>query len=299
MLGKLIKNSFKANAYSVYPTYIAMGIIGTVMAVLVLVDWTRWGDTGVGVGLAIKGVASFALVLTALVGVVLTFIAVFREFQNSMYRREGQLTLSLPVKSSSLLFAKWLSGSFWVILSYTALCLCAFGSFLYLMRHSMGVIEGDESIFSIYTLVTEMVSQFAEAAGINAPSLTVVLNLVSLYAISGGIKACVFVILVYFGVTLSHCRPFHKLGTAGSILYFFGGFAVSQTFSSLIDRFLKIFIVVSEDAFTFTLSQAEVEAAWARGFGAFSITETYCSVIMAVAFFLITTLLIERKVNVD
>lgn len=299
MLGKLIKNSFKANASSLYPTYIAMGIIGVVMVILVLVDWTKWGDTGIGVGLAIKGVASFALVLTAFICVILTFVAVFREFHNSMYRREGQLTLTLPVKSSSLLFAKWLSGSFWVILSYTALCLCAFGSFLYLMRHSMGIIEDDESIFSIYTLVTEMVSQFAEAAGISAPSLTVVLNLVSLYAISGGIKACVFVILVYFGITLSHCRPFHKLGKVGKILYFFGGFAIAQTFSSLIDRFLKIYLVVSEDAFTFTLRQAEVEAAWARGFGAFSITETYCSIIMAVAFFLVTALLIDRKVNVD
>lgn len=299
MLGKLIKNSFKANASSVYNTYIAMGIIGVIMVILMIVDWTKWGDSGIGLGLAVKVLASAALCLTAFIGVILTFVSVFGEFQRNMYSKEGMLTLTLPVKSSSLLLSKWISGSFWVILSYTALCLCAFGSMLYLIRHSMGVIESNADYSNIYYLVTEMVRQLSEAAGINPPSLKVIGNLAALYAFSGAVRACVFVMLVFFGVTLSHVRPFSKLGKPGRIIYFFAGFFVVQTISSLITKLIKIYIVVSENAFTFTMYESDISLAWANGYGAFSITGVYVSAVLAVIVFLFTAVLIERKVNID
>ena len=299
MLGKLIKNSFKANASAVYNNYIAMGIIAVIMLILMFVDWTKWGDRGVGVGMAIKVAASAALCLAAFVCIVLTFISVFGEFRRSMYDNEGQLTLTLPVRSSSLLFAKWLSGSFWIILSYTAFCLCAFGSFVYLIRHSMGVIEGDADYYGIFTLVKEMISQLAEAAGINAPSITVVLNLVSVHAILGGVRACVFVLFVYFAVTLANCRPFHKLGMLGAILYFFGVTFIVHTVAALVAKFIKVYIVVSETAFTFVVSEAEAKAAIANGYGTAAITNVYITALLAVAVFLITAMLIDRKVNVS
>ena len=300
MLGKLIKNSFKANASAVYNVYIAMGIVGVVMLILMLVDWTKWGDRGIGVGMAIKSICAIALCLTAFVGVILTFVSVFTEFERSMYSKEGHLTMTLPVKSSSLLFAKWLSGSFWVILSYTALCLCAFLSALYLMRHSLDIVEGDEMYYTMYEMVKELISELCAAAGINTPSLTVMLNLVSLYAIDGGIRAFVFVLMVYFGVTLSHCRPFNKLGSKlGKVLYFFAAFFVIQTFAGIVTKLIKIYLVISEDAFTFTISEREVEAAWNLGYGAFSITNVYVVAVLSVVLFLGTAYLIDRKINVD
>ena len=55
--------------------------------------------------------------------------------------------------------------SFWVILSYTALCMCAFGSMLYLIRHSLNVIEGNDDYYSIYTLVVEMIDTILQMIG--------------------------------------------------------------------------------------------------------------------------------------
>lgn len=299
MLGKLIKNSFKANASAVYHNYIAMGVIAVIMLILMFVDWTKWGDKGIGIGMAIKVAAAAALCVTAFVCVILTFVSVFGEFNRSMYGNQGQLTLTLPVRSSALLFSKWLSGSFWVILSYTAFCLCAFGSLVYLLRHSMSVIEGDADYYNIYQLVTEMIRQFAEAAGINAPNITVVLNLVSIHAILGGIRACVFVLFVFFAVTLANCRPFHKLGKVGPILYFFAVTFVVHTIASVTAKLLKVYIIVSENAFTFALSEADVQLAWSNGYGAAAITNVYVTALLAVAVFLITTMLIDRKVNVS
>lgn len=299
MLGKLIKNAFKANASAVYNVYIALGIVGAAMLVMLLIDWTKWGDTGVGLGLAIKVLISVILCLTAAVAVLMTFVGVFSEFRNNMYGKEGHLTLTLPVRSSSLILAKWISGSFWVILSYTVLCVCALGSFLYVARHSLSVVQGNEMYNSVYVLVTQLIEQLCQSAGIVTPSLNVILNLGSLYAFSGGVRACVFVLLVYFALTLAHCRPFNKLGKVGPVLYFLAGTFVVNTFATLITKMVKIYIVISDTSFTFTLSEKEIEAAWNLGYGAFSITNLYCTAVCAVFVFLLTAFLVDRKVNAN
>ncbi len=298
MLGKLIKNSFKATANAVYVNYIIMGVIAVLMLILMFVDWTKWGAGGIATGFKIKLAASAILIITALVCVILTFVSVFGEFRRSMYGNEGQLTLTLPVRSSSLLFAKLFSGSFWVILSYTAFCLCAFGSVVYLLRHSMSVIEGDAEYLDTYNLVTEAIRQIAEAAGIATPNLKVILNLAGIHAFIGGIRACVFVLLVFFAITLANCRPFHKLSKIGPVLYFFAAIFIVHTLATVAAKFIKVFIVVSENAFTFALSEADVQLAWSNGYGAAAITNVYVTALLAVGMFLITALLIDRKVNV-
>lgn len=299
MLGKLIKNSFKAHASAVYTIYIAMGITGLVMLVLMLINWTRNGESSLGWGMAIKGLAATALCIMAFVGVILTFVAVFGDFSRSMYGKEGHLTMTLPVRASSLLLAKWISGTFWVILSYTTLCLCFFGSSIYLMQHSLSVVEDNEAYYSIYELAKEMLTQLFESMGIYLPTMTVILNVISLYAIGGGIYACVFVLLVYAGITLSHCRPFNKLGKIGALLYFIAGFTVIEIFAVIVTKLIDIHMLISPDAFTFTISQSEVDRAWSMGFGAVPITNPYCVAIMAVVLFLGVAFLIDRKVNVD
>lgn len=299
MLGKLTKNTFKSNASAVANVYIAMGIIGAIMLVLLLVDWTRFGETGLGVGLIIKMLAGAALVITACIAVIMTFVAVFSDFSRNMFGDEGHLTMSLPVRSSTLLFSKWLSGSFWVLLSYLVLCLALFGSFIYIAKHSMSIVQGNEVYYSVYDLVLQLIQQICISSGIATPSMGIILNLAGMYAVSGGIRACVFVLLGFFAFTLAHCKPFHKLGKFGWLLYGLGAVFAVATFSGIITKLVKIYIVISDEAFTFTLSELEVARAWDNGLGAFSITNIYCTAIAAVFIFLITILLIDRKVNVD
>ena len=299
MLGKLTKNSFKANMSSVSHVYLAMGIIGIIMLFLLLVDWTKWGDTGIGLGLVIKIIASGALCLTSGIGMIMTLTGIVSEYQRNMFGAEGHLTMTLPVRSSTLLLSKWISGSFWVILSYLVLCLCGFGSFIYIVKHSVNIVQGNDMYYSVYELVIEMVEQLCYSAGIATPSIAVLLSLASIYAFDGAVRLIVFVLLIFFAITISNCRPFHKLGKFGKILYFFLSFFAVSTFSSMITKFIKIYIIIAETAYTFTLSEAEVAAAWDLGFGAYSITNLYCTAIAAVFVFLVTTVLIDRRVNVS
>ena len=299
MLGKLTKNSFKANMSSVSNVYLAMGIIGIIMLGLMVIDWTKWGDTGIGLGLVIKIIASSALCLTAAIGIIMTLTGIIGEYNRNMFGAEGHLTMALPVRSSTLLLSKWLAGSFWVVLSYAVLCLCAFGSFIYVIKHSVNIVQGNDMYYSVYELVIEMVEQLCYSAGIATPSMPVLLSLASIYAFDGAVRLIVFVLLIFFAITIAHCRPFHKAGKAGKILYFFGSFFAVNVFSSMITKFIKIYIIISETNYTFTLSASEVAAAWDLGFGAYAITNLYCTAIAAVFVFLVTTVLIDRHVNVS
>lgn len=298
MLGKLTKNSFKANMSSVAGVYVAMVIIGVIMAALLLFDWTKWGDMGIGLGLVVKIVASLALCLTSGIGILMTLVGIISEFNRNMFGDEGHLTMTLPVKSSTLLLSKWLSGSFWVLLSYLVFCVCAFGSFIYCVNHSINIVQGNSMYYSVYELVVQMIEELCRASGIAMPSMGVLLSLASIYAFEGAVRVCVFVILVFFSITISHCKPFHKI-KFGGIIYFFLSFFGVTTFASMITKFIKIYLVFSDEFYTFSLSQAEVAAAWDLGYAAYSVTNVYCTAIAAVFIFVITTVLIERKVNVS
>lgn len=297
MLGKLIKHAFKAHARAVYGAYIAIFGVGAVMLILMLVNWEGIGENGFGAGLVIKGIAALALVLTAFVGLVLTFSSVLREFHRSMYGKEGELTMALPVRASSLLFSKWLSGAFWVALNYTVLCLCIFGSFLYILRHSLGTIQED---VNLTTLLSQFSTLLVNTFSLKVTNIGVILNILTLYAVYGGVTVVTLVMLGFFAITLGHCRPFHKPGAIGRILYFFGALLLSGGFAALVNALLPIYIVITPEYFTFTLNSADAAMAMAyNGYGIYSMTGSFCWFIAGIIFFLATSVLIDRKVNVD
>lgn len=299
MLGKLTKNSFKANFNSISNVYLAMGIMGIVIFVLYLFDWSKMGESGVWIGLGAKALVDTALCITAVIGTIMTLVGVVSEFNRNMFGNEGHLTMTLPVRSSTLLLSKWISGSFWIIVSYLILCVCTIGSVIDISRYVLSVVNGYEEFSSISTLITEGLESILSAAGVKMPSLQVLLSLMSIYAFDGAVRIVVFVLLMYFAITLSHCRPFHKLGKFGKIVYFFVGLFAVSTFAKMITNLVKIYLLISETNYSFTLSEAEVALAWDMGFAAYSVTNLYCTAIAAVFVFLITTVLIDRHVNVS
>lgn len=299
MLGKLTKNSFKANMSSVSGVYLAMIILGAVMGILLLIDWSKWGDLGFGLGTLIKCLAAGALCLTAFIGVIMTLVGVISEYSRNMFGAEGHLTMTLPVKSSTLLLSKWISGSFWVLVSYGVLCLCAFGSFIYIINHTLSAIENNAMYYSVYEVVVQMIEELCKAFDVVMPRMDLLVNLASMYAFEFAIRLCGFVILIYFSITLSHCKPFHKAGKFGGIIYFFLSIFGVFTFESMIAKFVKVYIIFNEEFYTLTLSQSEVAAGWEFGFPAYCVTKVYCAALASIFIFVLTSILIERKVNVS
>ncbi len=300
MRGKLIKHAIKANASAVAGNYFVLGAIAVLMAILMLMDWSAMGERGPGLGMVVKAIAAGGLVLTALVALVLTCVSVFGEFNRSMYGAEGQLTLTLPVRSSSLLLAKWISGTFWILLSYFALCLCFFGSAVYLLEHAMKMFGTDTTYYNAYNLLRDTISTLFAAVGRTAPDINVLLNLLSAYAFAVGVMFAVFVIVVYFSITLSKCRPFQKFGKNGGMVYS----VIFMLALLLITRMLKglfnLYMVFSDTSYSFAqLTQEDLQGLSANGYGYMGIMGMYLGVLISIGVFLLTTYLIDRKVNVN
>lgn len=299
MLGKLVKNSFKANFSSVSNVYLAMGIIGLVIGISYLFDWTKMGESGIFVGFGIKALVDAALVITAIVGTIMTLVGVISEFNRNFFGAEGHLTLALPVRSSTLLLSKWISGAFWIGLSYFLIYISVIGSAIDLANYSINVINTNDGFSSVSEIITQGLESILAAAGVNMPSFAVLLSYFSILAFDGAIRVIIFVLLMYFAITISHCRPFHKLGKFGKIVYFFLSVFAVSTFAKMITSLVKIYLLISETTFSFTLSEADVAMVWDMGCAAYPITNLYCTAMAGVFVFLITTVLIDRHVNVS
>ncbi len=301
MLGKLIKNGFKSNLSATFTIYITMLIMSVVLGALILFDFTSFGTNGAVAALVSKLVVSLALCVTAIVSVILTLVAVFGDFTRSMYGTEGHLTMALPVRGSALLLAKWIAGALCVIISYfvfyLSLVFCAFS----VLTDLSGYINaGDAASYNVYAIAWQFITYAIQASGKVIPDESIIFTMVNLYAMEGAIRVCIFVLLVFFAVTLSHVRPFNKSKKLGPILYFFASFAVIEGIAKLISKVVNIYMLVDANyAFTFSMQESEANLAWSYGLGAYPITGVYCSLIMSIAVFLVTAYLIDRKVNVD
>lgn len=301
MLGKLIKHSFRSNLSAVYTIYITMACMGIVLGLLIALDFTSVGTSGSVAALISKVVVSAALCVTAVVAVLLTLVAVFSDFTKSMYGKQGHLTMSLPVRSSSLLLSKWIAGTGCILISYIALYLSLIFCASSVLGDLLGYINaGDNESYNIYAIAWQFITYAVQASGNVLPDKSIIFTMVNLYAFKGAIQLCIFVLLVFFSLTLSKVRPFNSLKGIGPILYFFGGNLIVSGFSRLVAKLINIYLLIDADyAFTFTISESDVALAWSRGLGAFPVTSIYCTVIMSIAVFLLTALLIDRKINVD
>ncbi|MBQ3085943.1 MAG: hypothetical protein IJC45_01275 [Clostridia bacterium] len=301
MLGKLIKNGFKSNLSATFTIYITMLIMSVVLGALILFDFTSFGTNGAVAALVSKLVVSAALCVTSIVSVILTLVAVFGDFSRSMYGTEGHLTMALPVRGSALLLAKWISGTLCVIISYLvfylSLIFCAFS----VLTDLSGYINaGDAASYNVYAIAWQFITYAIEASGKIIPDESIIFTMVNLYAFEGAVRVCIFVLLVFFSITLAHVRPFNKIKKLGPILYFFASFAVVEGISKLVSAMVKVYMLIDANyAFTFTLYESEANLAWSYGLGAYPITGVYCSALMSIAVFLVTAYLIDRKVNVD
>ncbi len=301
MLGKLIKNGFRSNLSATYTIYITMLVLSVVLGALIMFDFTSVGTNGAVAALISKLVVSLALCITSIISVILTLVAVFGDFGKSMYGQQGHLTMALPVRGSALLLAKWLSGAVCVIISYLVFYLSLiFCSFSVLTDLSGYINAGDAASYNVYAIAWQFITYAIQASGRIIPDESIIFTIVNLYAFEGGVRACIFVLLVFFAVTLAHVAPFDKLKKLGPIVYFFGSFAVVEGFSRLMSKLINVYLLIdTRYAFTFTIYESEANLAWSKGLGAFPITTIYCTLIMSIAVFLVTALLIDRKVNVD
>ena len=273
MFGKLLKNDLKAQWHSMSTLFLAI-IISTVGIELAVLFADHKVIKALGGG-AVRAVLLFACVVI--------LVAVSSAFSKTMFGRAGYLTMSLPVKTGSLVASKTVSGLIWIFAVYALFV----GSFALWVSQVYDAL-GEEML----STVEDLLSMFG------VPSMATISIGVTAFCISLAATVLVAVQALYLGETLSHVSPVSKFGKFGAIIIFFAVFLIVLKISEKCSSLADIGMVITDDAISFTTEAAKTRkemngAAMTVGF-----TSTIVRLIIGIAMHFPITKLVKDKVNI-
>ena len=262
MFGKLLKNDLKAQWFSVSAIYFCAFIVAVACEIgaNVLENQKTIVLCGGGVCLAL------------LVASVTTLITVALMFNSSMFGKAGYLTLTLPVKTDSLLISKTISGLIWIFTIYTLLI----GS-LVLWLYQIKVLLGDQMTDTIDSLLN-----IFGAPTVKTITLGVIIACILFAAIILLTVQC-----MYTALTLSQIKPLNKFGKFGTIVLFFVLIGGLLSLSGKVSDLLPFNIMVSETVIS-ELTDASMT---------YRLTGAFFNVLAAVALHFPMKFLINKQIN--
>lgn len=273
MTGKLIKHDLIAGARRMGNIYLAAFIA---CGAMLLSAFLKSGF--------LRFLCSAAVIVIAFIAVIVTFVSVVFGANKSLFGREGYLTQTLPVQTSSLIFSKWLTSSFWVLISYALVAVAFVGVFVYWTSENQ---DGAE--------IYDMIYQLLQGFGIGAESIYQKYLIVS--SVIGLFNACIFVMFILFAITLSNIRPFHRLGSFGVILYLMLTVAVIQGATYGLESLCDVTLLIQESGITMLVDQAAISNAVQNGALTIGFTGVYFKAIVTVFLYILTVQLTETKIN--
>lgn len=269
MTGKLIKNEFKMSSHTMGMIYLAAAVTVGIMALAYAFD-ISW----------ISVVATIALIIISIIAVVVTFVCVVANFQKTLYGNQGYLSFTLPVTSGQLLASKTIVSFVWMLLSYAV----GIGIWIGVYLYSTAMIGDD-----VMAAIKLMLNLFA-----SLPSATTIKVIVVAIVLVIFIKIVTLIAQLFFAITISNTRSFQKLGVFGPIIMFFAIFLVVTVISAALSNNVPISLLASTNGIELSFSQA---MAHSEGI-AIGVTGVAFDVITSIFLFMMTSLIMDTKINI-
>lgn len=267
MFGKLLKNDLKAQWFSVSAIYFCalIAVVVCEIGANVLKDQKQIVLCGGGVCLAL------------LIASVTTLITVAIMFKNTMFGRAGYLTLTLPVKTGSLLASKTVSGLIWIFTVYTLL-ICSLILWLYQIKTLLGdqMTDTINNLLAIFGVPT-----------VKTITLGIIIACILFAAIILLTVQC-----MYLALTLSQIKPISSFGKFGTIILFFVLAGGLLSLSGTVSNMFPLNVVVSDTAIRFTSSVELTETAMS-----YRLTGAFFNIIASIALHFPMKFLINKKIN--
>ncbi len=269
MLGKLIKNEFKANIHTIGMIYVvaAATILVMMAAFIVKITW-------------LSALSTVVLIATGLIAIILTFISVVQNFRKTLFGGQGYLSFTLPVTSGQLLAAKTITSFCWMLLSYAV----AIGIFIGVYLYSTAMI-GEDVKFAIQMMLS-MFDGF--------PSGDTIKLALAFVALIIFIRIVVLIAQLYFSITLANTRVMQKLGGFAAVAVFFVVFIVMQIIGVLLAHYVPLSVVLTSEGIFYS-TQSTMADPLGLSFG---IAGTIFNVVCAAGLFFATAKLMNSKVNI-
>lgn len=271
MLGKLIKHELRHSARYTLAIYAAVVAAIAVMGISLLT-----GSMWLGV------ISCFALYVVGFAAVVVTLVSVIKNFYDTLFSRQGYLTLTLPVKGSTLLVSKVLVSIIWIIISFVAMGLTFLVIFYYGKEQSGGAIESLWGVISMSGLLEAL------------PSTAVIIEFIAVLAFLAISTIITYVGYVYFTVTLANTRALQKHPKFFGGMIFFAIVALVNAISSKLTEIIPLTLNVSTEKVYFSFTQMGYESGVIISYG---IGGTIFSALVAVGLLFATGYILEHKVN--
>ena len=272
MFGKLLKNDLKAQFHSIAPLFFTVYIIVFIGELFSLLND---GIAGMIAGLGVVAVMLFACLVI--------IVAVALNFSKTVFGKAGYLTLTLPVKTGSLVLSKTLSSLIWTYSVYVLFFVFLF-SWMYISSQRIGsdLIETADVFFGL--LLGE--------------SISTMLSSMFYYLAWFGVIMFLVVQCMHFGITCSNVKPLSKFGAFSAIVIFFASFAFIVFVVGKIAKTLPIGMVVYEDIVTLTSNIPKTKNALGDTANGFGFVGPLLTLAASVGLHFPITYLIKHKVNV-
>lgn len=271
MLGKLIKHELRHSARYTMSIYIA------VIAISVIVGLSLLSSS------SFLGVMScFALYAAGFVAVIVTLVSVIKNFYDTLFGRQGYLTLTLPVKSSTLLISKVIVSFIWIVASFVLMALTLVVIFFYAKERSAGYFSMMADAFTTSGIMGML------------PSASTVIKFLMVVAVWAIVTIFTYVSFVYFTVTVANTRALQSHPKLLGGLIFLGVFSLNNTVGNLLTQYIPFTFNVGDDTVYFAFEQmGRVEDALLS----YGVAGTVFSGILAAGLLYLTGYILEHKVN--
>lgn len=272
MFGKVLKNEIRHSArynLTIYAVALAASLI---MGLSLVFD-------SAGIGIA----SCFALYIIGILTIVVTLVSVIKNFYDTLFSRQGYLTLTLPVKGSMLLLSKVLVSFLWIIVGFLIMASTLMLIFFYVRQRTeveIGLIKG---------LIEDM--GFLDLL----PSGAVIAEVIIVLIILGVSKMLTYVGYIYFSVTVANTKQFQNHPKLFGVITFF----IIMSLTSRVSDYLTMkapltFFVTSQKAFF----SFDVMGSLNGALLSYGVAGTIFSALVALALLVLTGYIIENKVNI-
>ncbi len=271
MFGKVLKNEIRHSArYNLVIYLVALAVSGLMGLSLIT------GSTGIGI------ISCVALYAVGIITVVVTLISVIKNFYDTLFSRQGYLTLTLPVKGSTLLLSKVLVSFLWIIVGLAIMASTLLLIFLFVRQRSA------EEIDIIKALIKDM--GFLELL----PSGAVVFEVLVVLSLLGISKMLTYVGYIYFSVAVANTKELQSHPKFFGVLTCLVIIGVTSRISDFLTAKapLTFFVTAEKAYFAFEPMGSVYGALLSYGVGG-----TLFSALVAFGLLVLTGYIIENKVN--
>ncbi len=270
MFGKLLKHELRHTARYHFPIlFISLG------ASLVM------GATLLSKNEGFMLMMTLALLLVFAAIIIISLIAVIKNFSDTIFSRQGYLTMTLPVKGNQLLASKVIISFFWIVISYIA----AYLPFSFVIIYIKQQLDAQA-----------MTGEFMQAISEILPPADTIVTLVLTIVITSLISMLSYVSFVYFSVTIANTRLLSKHPVVFGGLVFIAVSVITSIITNLTEKIAPVkFAVGYESSFFTTKDMWELDEIIIK---CIDMNSTIIEAVVAIVLLVATGYIIEHKINI-